>query len=154
VFAPLESTTFLCIFYNGATQVAVKRLIAVLLGLLPVGFLTFYVLHPVLSKMNIGVYVFYLFLELISACAVLIDILLNKSGLSLREQPLLWLVIGMLSFCSLFILYHLLMGYFLDLGTYRYFMLYSSLAIGSMYGGFIACFVGYNRIGKGYIEGK
>ena len=146
-FTPVECASLVYIFYRSSEYPAIKRLNAVLLLLLPVGAGFLYYLHPLFITINDHVVVFYLFVELISACSIIIDLLLGQSQSPLTRQPLFWLASGMLFFSGLYIvmvsiIFKLKMTNIL----FIYEILNQIIANSCMYAGFLIYFVRQHQV--------
>ena len=144
----LETLTLLYILSREAILPWVKRLHIVLMTVLPLGAVLYYVLTPAFVYMML----FYLFLELLAAGAVLIDILTDVSDVPMHSRPMFWLAAGMLFYCSLYIVIFSL-GQLLNTLPHDDFMPFGCLANTFMYGGFIACFVTMRRLDRKALQG-
>jgi len=123
-----------------------KRLLTTMLILLTLGTIANYILGPPLNDLNPLFQLFTLFIQLITTCAALIDILVSTSDKPLSAQPAFWLGAGMLFYCSIFILIYITKIFFKPSGPiYWFFMVCSIIANTFMYGGFIACFITLRR---------
>jgi hypothetical protein len=121
-----------------------KRLLIFLLVLLSVTAVGLYLLLPAFPRLNGHFLLFFLFIQLIAACAVLVDILQGTSDSRLSVQPAVWLATGMLFYSSIFLVLHI-WGFFLPNEANKYFGIFSSAANTCMYGGFIAAFITLRR---------
>ena len=152
LFTPLECGFILYIFYRGSTNPSVKRVNAILLACLPPGIAAFFFLHPVFFIFNESALLFYLFSELIGACAVLIGILLNQSDTSLGHQPLFWMACGILFYSCIFTVLHAYLNAMpknvIPKNSFLYYTIYSFIANNFMYIGFIACFFSMRRLSR------
>ncbi|HWK02016.1 MAG TPA: hypothetical protein VNS58_00195 [Puia sp.] len=143
-FAPVECGFIIYILYRASVHPNIKRLNAILLGLLPISIGIAYWLHPAFSGFNDIADFFYDFLELIAACSFLTDVLLNKSDTPVGRQPLFWMASGILFYCCMFTLLGVLLNYMPRMPR-RYLAPYSLVANTFMYTGFIACFICLHR---------
>jgi len=140
VWVFLETVVILYALFYESTLLWVKRLYWATLIMLPSGVIAFFIMRPPFAYIGL----FYLFVELVASCAVLIDILKDVSDKPMHSNPKFWLATGMLFFCSLYIVVFSL-GKFLNLLPYTKILPFGSLANTFMYGGFIACFIALRR---------
>lgn len=136
----LETLTLLYVLSRGTSLPWVKRLHIILMAVLPMGMVLYFILMPAFAYLGL----FFLFLELMAAGAVLIDILADVSDVPMQSKPIFWLATGMLFYCSLYIVVFSL-GQLLNTLPHDDFMPFGCLANTFMYGGFIACFVTLRR---------
>ncbi|MDO6430166.1 hypothetical protein Q4E93_06195 [Flavitalea sp. BT771] len=123
-----------------------KRLLTAMLIVLTLGSAANYIWGPPLNDLNPSFQLFTMFIQLITTCAALIDILVNTSDTPLSAQPAFWLSAGMLFYCSIFTLIYIAEIFFRSAALVGwYFMACSTVANAFMYGGFIACFVTLKR---------
>jgi hypothetical protein len=111
--------------------------------ILPPGVVIYFIVRPPFAYIEL----FYLFLELVAACAVLIDILKDVSDKPMYSRPTFWLATGMLCFSSLYIVVFSL-GQLLNLLPYTVLLAFTTFDNTFMYGGFIACFIALRREGR------
>src|SRR5258708_2383265 len=147
-FAPVECGFIIYILYRASVHPAIKRLSAILLGVLPISIGIAYCLHPAFYRFNDIAGLFYLFSELLAACSFLVDVLLNKSDTPPGRQPLFWLACGMLFYCSIYTLINAVSDHIVKF-SYQFYLLYSIVANTFMYTGFIACFICLHRARRG-----
>jgi hypothetical protein len=142
VWAYFETGGIIFIQLQLLTNRWAKRLLITLLFVLTAGTGINYIWGPPMNDFNPRFQLFTLFIQLITTCAALIDILGEKtSDKSLSAQPVFWLDVGMLFFCSIFMLIYII-GMFSKIpGSFGWFILAcSTVANTFMYGGFIATF--------------
>jgi hypothetical protein len=157
-FVPIECFTILYLFYRASIHLANKRLNAILLVLVPIAFGLICFRHPPTAPMDEYDSLFYCFAELISAGMFLVDVFLVRSDISLTGRPPFWISLGMLFFCSIFLVIEVMimhatrisMKYFYML--WPYFVVYSGVANTFMYGGFIGCFICLRRQARARIS--
>jgi hypothetical protein len=147
----LETMALLYILSREAVLPSMKRLHRGLLIALPLGTLFCYIGYPAFDRNNEYAMLLYLFLELAAVCAVLADTLRDESDKPVSGKPIFWLAIGMLFYCSLFIV-AFSVGKFLDKLNYPYFIPFSYAANTFMYGGYIACFIALSRQGSKVLQ--
>jgi hypothetical protein len=149
-FTPAECACLLYIFHRASVHPAIKRLNAVLLLFLPVGAGFLYYLYPLFITINDNVVVFYLFIELVSACSIILDLLMGQSQSPLTRQPLFWLASGMLFFSGLYIvMVSIIFKLKMTNNLYIYEMLIQIIANSCMYAGFLICFVRQHHVMTG-----
>jgi hypothetical protein len=146
VWSLLDTGALLYILSRECTLRTVKRLHNILLIVLLPGVVLCYFWYPVVEKFNGCLMLFYLFLELAAACAALVNILKDESDKPMRGKPMFWFAIGMLFYCSLFIVIYSAGKFFNTLLSYPYYLPSSTLANTFEYGGFIACFIALRRL--------
>jgi hypothetical protein len=143
LWAFLETLTVLYILSREVILASVKRLHRILMILLPVGVALYFILWPPFAY----IVLFYMLLEVIAACAVLIDILKDVSDEPMHGKPIFWLATGMLFFCSLFMVVYS-MGRLINTLPRSAYVPLGCFANTFMYGGIIACFIVLGRRGR------
>lgn len=134
VWVFLEALTLLYILSREVMLRSVRRLYRILMILSPLGVVAYFVLSPAFAY--VGLYI--LFLELIAACAALIDILKDVSERPMYGMPKFWLATGLLFFCSFYIVIFSI-GQLLN--ALSYICMPLMVATNTfMYAGYIACF--------------
>jgi hypothetical protein len=119
-----------------------KRLLTVMFIMLTAGAAINYIWGPPLAESNIPLLLFTLFIQMIAACAALIDILVSASDKSLSAQPAFWLNAGMVFYGSIFILTYVAQLFSRSIKDFGWYFIACSLVANTcMYGGFIAAFI-------------
>ena len=147
IWAYFETGGIICIQLRLLMSRWAKRLLKAMLTILTLGTIVNYIWGPPINDLNVPFELFTLFIQLITTCAALIDLLGgNTSDKPLSDQPAFWLSSGMLFYCSVFILIYIAGIYFKSPGPIGwFFMACSTIANAFMYGGFIACFITLRR---------
>jgi len=118
-----------------------KRLLIAMLVMLTAGTAINYIWGPPINDLNAQFQLFTMFIQLITTCAALIDVLGSTSDNPLSVQPAFWLNAGMLFYCSIFTLDYIAAIFFKYPSTMGWFFLACSIIANTfMYGGFIATF--------------
>ena len=141
VWAYFETGGIICIQLRLLMYKWAKHLFRAMLIILTLGTMINYIWGPPMNDFNSPFQLFTLFIQLITTCAALIDLLGSTSDKPLSAQPAFWLNAGMLFYCSIFMLHYIAAIFFRSQGLIGWFFLACS-TIGNtfMYGGFIACF--------------
>lgn len=145
LFLPFECLLILYIFYRLALHPVTRRLNLIFLGLLPIGIVLLYWLYPHFSGYNEPVIIFYLFLQLISASSLLIDILMDSSDTTIIHRPQFWMVFGMIVYCTIITVAHIAALFFLRRLPLMYYKISAVVANTFMYVGFITSFIVLHR---------
>ena len=148
VWLPLETATIVYFLTREAVHPAVRRLNTIFWASLPVAIATCFIIHPGFRRANVLIMTFYLFVNLVVSCAVLIDILKDGTDRSIFSRPVSWMAIGILFYSSIFIVVYSV-GESLQILGYPIYVPFSYAANTFMYGGCIACFVARSREGRG-----
>lgn len=139
VFALVETGALLYIQFLLATRRTAARLLMALLGLLVVGTATCFIVWPTVDSLHLRYIVFNMFVQLVGVCVALIDILQVSTEKLLSRQPAFWLNIGLLFYCSIFIIIHIV-GIWSVREAGDNFIWFSLVGNTFMYFGYIACF--------------
>ena len=139
IWALVETGLILYIQYLLAVKKWPRRSIVLLLVVLVTGTAIFFTKWPMTGKTNIMYYLFNMFVQLIGICVALIDIVQGSMEKLLSKHPAFWLNIGLLFYCSIFIVGHI-WGLYSDNELDNYFIWFSFAANTFMYFGIIACF--------------
>jgi hypothetical protein len=151
----LSVETFILVYalYREATLRSIRRLLLVLLIVLPVGLAVCFSFPSGFTNTNNAADTVELIIELMAACAVLIDMLQDMSGASLFSSPRFWLAAGTLGSSCMFALMiasrKSLEG---DPMEAFYEIPYSCVANTFLYGGIITCFIMLKRAQKGRVK--
>lgn len=143
IYVSIETITLAYILFCETTLGWSRRLLRVLLIVLPVGLVAAFTLPANgLSISNMYADTLQLLVLIIASCAVLVDILHDMSGTSLYTRPAFWFSLTMLVSSSIFLLLEAFMQYMKNhMGTRPFFMPFIVVANTIMYGGFVKCFL-------------
>lgn len=138
-WALVETGTLLYIQYLLAIRRTAARWLMTLLVVLVAGTVVCFIIWPIFNQAHLKYLTFNMFVQLIGICVALIDIVQGSTDQLLSRQPAFWLNVGLLFYCSIFIIAHILGLWYLWEAA-KYFIFFSLVANTFMYFGFIACF--------------
>jgi hypothetical protein len=153
IWGYVETGTIVFIQLRELTHAVTRRLQWIILVVLTVGTGIYFIRGPLLSGMNLSFLLFTLFIQLIAACIVIIDILISTSDRPPFVQPAFWLAIGMLFFSAIFSVIYIMEKFIIgEVRVVPYFLAFSTVANTFMYGGIIACFITLRREGTSKVS--
>ena len=140
LFVPLESASYIFVFYRESASPAFRWFCRCLLAVLFPAVLVTYLLHPHLFLFNLYGYIVGLFLLLLAAAAYFVEYMLGETDNNLTGHPLFWLAAGTIPFCCIHILLFSLLTYLVTMRV-AYFYNANLLANLFLYGGLTGSFV-------------
>lgn len=139
-FSPFESACITYAYYRSAVHKVVKRIIGIILVLLPLLIISLRLL-PMKFGTAFLFTVMYAFVELVASCIYMVDILVYRGERPESIRPLFWTACGMILFCCVYILKDAGVRILLNTPlSYYLILLFSNMG---MYAGITGSFISY-----------